>query len=209
MKTLALSLLSCFALAAAGCKKEAEPAPSAPPVDPAATGDTRADVEPDADYVRILATHEQPKPTDPVIVSLTRFAVVAAAFDPDAIEGGTATLELDLASLESGSVKRDNHLRSADYLDVDNHAKATIRIGNVVRQQGDAYAADAAVTVRGQERTFPVTFTVLERRPTAIRVKGEHTFSRHELGIGKAEGEEDSVGRDLTIELLLTIAKTT
>ena len=221
MKSL-LIVMTALTLAVSGCSKEEskkEPAPTAetdktgatrgtPPDQAEPEPDTAADVDPDADYIRVLAGHFVPKKTDPVVVSVTRFSVVKADFDPAKVEGGTATIELDATSLESGSAKRDKHLRSDDYLDVEKFAKVTVVIDNVKKTGDNAYSADATVKVRDSEKKFPVTFTVLETLPDGIRIRGEHEFSRHELAIGHPEGEEDSVAKDLTIQMQLTIKKT-
>jgi polyisoprenoid-binding protein YceI len=213
MKSL-LMIVTAITLAVAGCsKEESKPEPKDTPAaetqKPTPTEEpAKPDVDPNADYVRVLAGHMVPKKTDPVIVSITRFGVVKADFDPAKVEGGTATIELDVTSLESGSAKRDKHLRSDDYLDVEKFAKVTVAIDNVKKTGDNAYAADATVKVRETEKKFPVTFTVLETLPDGIRVKGEHTFSRHDLAIGHPEGEEDSAGRDLTIQMQLTLKKT-
>jgi polyisoprenoid-binding protein YceI len=53
-----------------------------------------------------------------VSVWFDKFRVAKASFDPQTIEGGTATIELDLASLRSGSSERDDDLKSPTYIDV-------------------------------------------------------------------------------------------
>jgi polyisoprenoid-binding protein YceI len=210
MKTFLIAVAA-LVLVGAGCSKEEskkEPTQGQTKQTGTGTGTGTATATEDADYVRVLAPHANPKPTDPVVVSVTRFAVVEADFDPAKVEGGTATIELDVTSLESGSAKRDRHLRSDDYLFVDSFPKVAIQIDNVKKTGDNAYSADATVKVRDTERKFPVAFTVLETLPDGIRIRGEHTFSRHELAIGHPEGEEDSVGKDLTIQMQLTIKKT-
>jgi polyisoprenoid-binding protein YceI len=223
MKSL-LSIVAVAALALGGCKKDEKKEAAAPtadttpatradttPAQPAqpAQPDTRADVDANADYVRVLAGHAEPKPTDPVVVSLTGFKVVKADFDPAKVEGGTADLEIDLTSLASGSAKRDNHLKSADYLDVGQFATAKIHVDNVKKTGENAYSADATIDVHGKQQKYPVSFTVLETLPDGIRIKGEHKFKRHDFAIGAAEGAEDSVATDLTIQLQLTLKKST
>lgn len=215
MKSLLITFTA-LTLALTGCKKDEESAAPAKtttaPADAAAAQPKAPEAPPppqaEADYFRVLATHAKPKPDDPVTVSLTKFVVTDATFDPQNLEGGTATIELDLTSLESGSVKRDNHLRSADYLDAAKFAKATIAIDNVKKTGDKTYSADATVKVRDTEKKLPVTFEVLETTADSVRVRGEHTFSRHELGIGKPEGQEDSVASDLTVQVQLTLKKT-
>lgn len=202
MKYLVLSL----ALLASACSKTEEPAQAAPPT-PKVTPAAKPEPAPvaSADHVRVLASHANPKPTDPVTIDIPGFRVVAAKFDPAKIEGGTATIELDLASIVSNSPKRDNHLKDADYLDVENHAIATITVGNVKQASGDRYTADATVAIHGVEKVLPVTFDVFERLPDGIRVRAEHVFSRHDFAIGAPEGTEDSAAAQQTIQLQLTL----
>lgn len=208
---LLMIVFATLTLAVGGCKKdektETQPG-TGTGTGTAAAPDKAKDVDPDADYVRVLAGHAEPKPDDPVVVSLTRFQVVKADFDPQTIEGGTATLELDLTSLASGSAKRDRHLSSPDYLDTAQFAKATITVDNVKKTAENTFSADATVAMRGQEKKLPVTFEVLERTADSIRVKGSHTFKRQDFGIGQ-DTPDQPVANDLTIELQLTLEKTT
>lgn len=185
---------------AAGKNSKPEPRPEPRP-EPTA-------VDPAADYVRVLASHSKPKPTDPVTLEIAKFQVIKADFDPAKVEGGTAELALDLTSLTSDSPKRDNHLRGDDYLAVDKFGVATIKIDNVKKTGDNAYSADATVAIHGVEKKLPVAFTVIETLPDGIRIKGEHTFTRHDFSIGAAKGEDDSVGDDQTIQLQLTLKKT-
>src|SRR5687768_4374447 len=69
-----------------------------------------APADPNADFISVYAEHApEKKPGDPVEVKFEKFTVKKASFDPAKIEGGTATIEVDLASLKSGSDKRDTH----------------------------------------------------------------------------------------------------
>lgn len=207
----------------AGCKKEEqtggepaakqepakqEPAKQDPPkADPAATAPAPAPAE-EGEYIKILASHANPKPDDPVTVSIKAWKVVKADFDPAKVEGGTAELALDLASLESGSAKRDGHLKSADYLDVGQFGTASIKIDNVKKTGDKSFGADATVNVHGVEKKLPVAFEVIASTADSITIKGGHKFSRHEFSIGKPSGEEDSVAGDLEIQMQLTLKKT-
>jgi polyisoprenoid-binding protein YceI len=135
---------------------------------------------------------------------------VKADFDPTKIEGGHATIELDLASLHTRSDERDDHLKSPAYLDVGKLATATIEIDHVTHKAGATYGADATVTAHGVTKTYPLTFDVLDQRADAIQIKGEHTFTRLDFGIGTdpAQNADEQVGTDVTIEMVLTLQKT-
>jgi polyisoprenoid-binding protein YceI len=158
----------------------------------------------------VLAHHKNPKPTDPVRINFERFKVVAANFDPQNIEGGKATLEIDLSSFHTNSDERDEHLKSPAYLDVAKLATVTISIDNVKQKAGATYTADATVAAHGMTKSYPVTFDVVERKSDSITIKGQQTFSRLDFGIGTdpSQNPEESVGTDVTIEMQLTLSKT-
>lgn len=72
-------------------------------------------------------------------------------------ENGTVNavrVEVDVASLNTGSAQRDGHLKSADFFDVENHPKAVFTLTRFVRN-GDNVTAEGDLTVRGVTR--PVT----------------------------------------------------
>ena len=162
-----------------------------------------------ADYIEVHAEHAEKKPTDPVIVTFDKFTVKKAAFDPKKIEGGTATIEVDLASLKTDSAKRDAHLSTADYIDTSKYTTMTIDVVNVKKKDDTHYTADAKVKMRGVDKTYPVAFEVVEVTDDSIRVKGEHKFPRMDFKVGKEKtGADEAVAHDLTVKLQLTLKKT-
>lgn len=209
---MTLALASSLAL---GCKSST----SAPPAPGSAATPAPAPAKPaptpaaDADRVEVLARHrsiasQEDLDADPVVVHFRRFRVTASRVDPQHVEGGTATLELDLASLESGSTERDEDLKSPAFIDVGKFATATIAVANV-KAAGARYAADAAVSLRGTTKTYPITFDVLSATPTAVRVRGEVAFSRLDfhIGVDPAEDPTERVDTGLTIRYTLTIPR--
>ncbi len=61
---------------------------------------------------------------------------------------------IDAASIDTGVDDRDNHLRSGDFLDVENHPTLQF-VSTAVREKGDGYQVDGDLTIRGA--TNPVT----------------------------------------------------
>jgi polyisoprenoid-binding protein YceI len=202
---------------AAGCKKD-EAAPPAPTATAPTTGSGSAAAAPtpaaepapvaNADHITVLANHEPAKPGDPVAVKFEKFTVTKAAFDPANLEGGTATIELDLASISSGSEKRDGHLKTPSYIDLAKFTTATIDVANVKKQGDKGYTADAKVKFRDIEKTYPVTFEVVEATADSVRIKGQQKFTRADFKVGTEPGPEESVAKDLEIQLQLTLKKT-
>lgn len=64
------------------------------------------------------------------------------------------TVEIDVASLDTGNEQRDGHLRSPDFFDAENHPKATFALTGFERS-GDDVTATGDLTIRGT--TKPVT----------------------------------------------------
>lgn len=66
----------------------------------------------------------------------------------------SATLTIDVASINTNVEARDNHLRSADFFDTANYPQITFRSTNIV-QKGTDIAITGDLTIHGE--TKPVT----------------------------------------------------
>jgi len=66
-------------------------------------------------------------------------------------------VEIDAASLETGEPKRDGHLRSADFFDVEKFPKLSFRSTRIERK-GSEFSMTGELTMHGTTR--PVTLTV-------------------------------------------------
>lgn len=64
----------------------------------------------------------------------------------------TVNVEIAAASLDTGVADRDAHLRSADFLDVENHPTITFRskrVEGAMKQEGDKFRVIGDLTIRG------------------------------------------------------------
>lgn len=75
----------------------------------------------------------------------------------DDLTESTLEVRIDTGSLSSGDQARDDHLRSADFFDVENHPTATFRSSRVTRT-GTTGTVTGDLTIRGV--TKPVTLQV-------------------------------------------------
>src|SRR5690242_1395168 len=60
----------------------------------------------------------------------------------------SVTATIDLSSIDTGNVDRDNHIRSADFFEVDTHKTMTYR-STGVRVDGDDFVLDGELTLKG------------------------------------------------------------
>jgi polyisoprenoid-binding protein YceI len=215
MKKLSTVLLVVVGLAFAGCKKT-EPAAGAGSAAATASGAASAsaaapDTQPPpaedgTDYLKVSADNSDP--TQPSVdVLFARWKVTSATFDPANLEGGTAEIEVDPASLSSGIPKRDNHLKDPDYLDVTAFPTATVKVANVKKTGDKSYTADAIMNIHGVEKTWALPFEVVASTADSVQVKFSQPFSRLDFGIGKPEAE-DSSKVQVVLHGRLTIKKT-
>jgi polyisoprenoid-binding protein YceI len=189
-------------LALVACKTAAhEPAPA-----PAATT---------PDRIQVLAKHlpaagQADLDADPVVVRFDRFAVTKAHFDPKNLDGGSATIELDLTSLESGDTERDDDLKSVKFLDAAKLSTITIDVANVKKQAGAKYTADATVACHGVTKVYPVTFEVLATTANSVTIEGKKAFSRLDFAVGvdPAKDPTERVDTALILEWTLTLKRT-
>jgi polyisoprenoid-binding protein YceI len=82
----------------------------------------------------------------------------------------TVNVEIAAASLDTGVADRDAHLRSADFLDVENHPTITFRskrVEGAMKKEGDRFKVVGDLTIRGKkmEVTLDTTFAGTGKDP--------------------------------------------
>lgn len=121
------------------------------------------------------------------------------------------TVEIDAASVASGNAQRDEHLRAADFFDVENHPTITFR-STGIREDGGDYIIDGELTWRGA--TVPVSlnaeFNGVNPNPAnnntdTLGVSAETTVNRRDFGVGP-EGNA-FLSEKVKIEIELQAAK--
>ncbi|HVM13667.1 MAG TPA: YceI family protein [Egibacteraceae bacterium] len=124
------------------------------------------------------------------------------------IERSSAQVTIQAASIDTRAPDRDTHLRSDDFLDVENHPTLEFRTTGVRQEDGQWYV-DGDLTVAGQTRpvTLEVEFEGTAKDPwgnTRIAFSAETTVNREEFGLTWNQALETGgwlVGRDVKLEL--------
>jgi len=91
-------------------------------------------------------------------------------FDPARPEAARIRLAIPAASVNTGDEKRDGHLRSPDFLDVERFPQITFE-STSVRRDGDAYVVRGDLTIRGT--TLPADVNVV-LNGVVDGMKGKH-----------------------------------
>ncbi|MEM9034537.1 MAG: YceI family protein [Actinomycetota bacterium] len=131
------------------------------------------------------------------------FRTVPATLQVDAgsitVEGGAVTgveISADAGTYDSGNAKRDEHVRSADFLDAEAHPLLTFRCGGVESSAG-GYRTDGTVTVKGESFPLAVEISDVEAGPDGGTFVATATVDRKAIGVGKMPSL--MIGRDLQL----------
>jgi polyisoprenoid-binding protein YceI len=84
----------------------------------------------------------------------------------DSIEGASVEADIDLASIWTGSDRRDDHLRSPDFFGTDEHPTMTFR-STGVRAAGDHWIITGDLTLKGITRAVELTTELVGVGPDA------------------------------------------
>ncbi|RDW18001.1 YceI family protein [Oceanobacillus chungangensis] len=123
---------------------------------------------------------------------------------------------IDAASINTRNEDRDNHLRSADFFDAENHPKLTFIATDIKKKSDSTYDVTGDLTIRGVTKpaTFDITFEGQSKDPmggnTVAGFSGKTKISRKEFGLvwnATVETGGVLVGDEVTIHLELELHK--
>jgi polyisoprenoid-binding protein YceI len=138
--------------------------------------------------------------------------VTDSRVDFDDLPGSFVEIEVDVASLDTDVVRRDDHLRSADFFEVERWPTATVRVHGV-RPSGEdeqgrsRYEAQFELRIRDVTKTVPGSFSVTSGDP--VEVEGALSIDRNDWGIGepKKRWNPMSIGNDIPIAFRASLPK--
>ena len=130
----------------------------------------------------------------------------------------TVNVEIAAASIDTGVADRDAHLRSADFLDVENHPTITFRsrrVEGAASKEGDAFKVVGDLTIRGKsiEVTLDSAFLGSGKDPWGnIKSGAEATakIDRRQWGLTWNQALETGgilVANDIRIEIQVQAVK--
>jgi polyisoprenoid-binding protein YceI len=108
--------------------------------------------------------------------------------DPTDFTRSSVDGEIDVASIDTGNVDRDNHLRTGDFFDVANHPTIQFRsVGIQAKDAGD-YIVHGDLTIRGVTKriALDVEYLGTSKNPYGKTVAGfsvRGTINRNDFGV--------------------------
>ncbi len=132
--------------------------------------------------------------------------------DPDSPATLSMRVEIAADKLWTGEPQRDQHLRSADFLDVVNHPTLTFQSTKAERVGASDYEVTGDLTIRGVTRPVTLDMHYLgrwrtpynEARVTRVGFTGTARLDRHDFGVNWNSPMEDA-GLVVASEVLITV----
>ncbi|KUL54137.1 MULTISPECIES: YceI family protein [unclassified Streptomyces] len=131
--------------------------------------------------------------------TLARGSVVVA----EPAEASTVDAVIRADSFDSGLGRRDDHVRSGDYLDAARHPEIVFR-GTGLRRTGGGGVLHGRLTVRGAGAPVDVEITEVVAEGRWLTARGTATVDRYAFGVTKARG---MTGRRLQIDLAIRASR--
>jgi polyisoprenoid-binding protein YceI len=129
--------------------------------------------------------------------------------DPASLAGGSVSVDIQTASIDTNNERRDTHLRSADFFDAANHPTITFR-STRVEANGRALRVHGDLTIRGVTKPVVLEGEMLEVGGTAgrrrIGFEAETEINRMDYGVAwnrAAEGGGVVLGDEVTISIAI------
>jgi polyisoprenoid-binding protein YceI len=124
----------------------------------------------------------------------------------------TIAFKFDVASINTRAQDRDNHLKSADFFDVEQYPTIDFKSTNIVKV-GDEYEVTGDLTIKDVTKpvTFEVEFGGKGTNPWGVEVYGfeaEAKINREEFGLTWNAALETGgvlVGKDIKIKVELEV----
>jgi len=129
--------------------------------------------------------------------------------NPEDLTGAKIQFNIDVASINTNSEDRDNHLRSADFFETEVHPQMAFVSTDIVKKDDDEYNLTGDITIKGVTKkiTFKAEYEGKGKNPwgvdvVAFEVKGK--ISRKEFGLTWNQALEAGgvlVGDDIKISI--------
>lgn len=136
-------------------------------------------------------------------------------FDPDDKDVSRVDFEVDVASIDTNIVKRDNHLRSADFFDTAEYPVMTFKSTDIKHVTDNQYTVEGELTIKDVTKTVQVPFTYFGIRDNPLKkgeqvagFEGEFTINRLDYNVGDGKfAEMGVIGEEVSIVVALEVLK--
>lgn len=122
----------------------------------------------------------------------------------------TVTATVKVATIDTGNEKRDIHLKSADFFEVEKYPEATYK-STSIEKKGDEYIAHGTLTMHGVSKPLDINFKILGQikdfeGKTRVGIEASAVLDRKDFNISWNRALDTGsviLGSEVTLEILL------
>jgi polyisoprenoid-binding protein YceI len=107
-----------------------------------------------------------------------------ARFDPAKMENAAFRVDLDVASIDTGSAEGDDEAQRPLWFDTAHHPTASFVSSSVQRMADGRYSARGKLIIKGRSKVMTVPFSLVPQPGGGWLAEGHFTLSRADFGIG-------------------------
>lgn len=124
-------------------------------------------------------------------------------YDAATPNSSNVSATIQVVSVDTGIDRRDGHLRSADFFDVENHPTMTFA-SDSVEIDGDRGTAHGTLTMRGTSRVVELDLQLMPMGEGGVGIKATTTINRTDFGVSYQRGDNPLfIGDEVTVELFI------
>lgn len=124
-------------------------------------------------------------------------------YDAEMPSNSTFSATIQVESVDTGIERRDNHLRTADFFDIENHPTMTF-VSDRVEIEGDRGQAQGTLTMRGTSRAVTLDLQLMPMGESGVGVKATTTLDRIDYGVSYQRGDNPLfIGDEISVELFV------
>ncbi|MGC8498516.1 MAG: YceI family protein [Acidimicrobiales bacterium] len=134
----------------------------------------------------------------------------------ETLETTSVEATVEAASITTNNEMRDNHVRSADFLDLENHPQFTLKSTRLIAKGGNDFELVADLTIRGITKSVTFDLEYLGTNPgmaagvTVVGFEATATVDRRDFDVKWDAALENGslvVGNRVTLELSVEASK--
>ncbi len=119
--------------------------------------------------------------------------------DPANMAASSVSITINAASIDTRVERRDTHLKSADFFDVEKHPQITFASTAVRTVGADQLAIEGDLTIRGTTRRVTIPASMVFYEQGVGRFRGEFVLKRTDYGVSY-DSKVNPIKDDVTVQ---------